>query len=59
MLHGGPHDGKAAVAYGVTVGGVIRIERASYRVTALEDVPGRNDMLASATFVKPLKAKTV
>ncbi|HZP97748.1 MAG TPA: hypothetical protein VFC31_15620 [Candidatus Limnocylindria bacterium] len=52
-LRGGPFDGQSAVAMGATVGSLITISTRSYRVTKIENVPGRREQTGIATFEKP------
>ena len=52
-LRGGPFDGQSAVAMGATVGSLITVNSRSYRVTKIENVPGRRDQTGTAIFEKP------
>ncbi len=56
-LRGGPFDGQSAVAMGATVGSLITINTRSYRVTKIENVPGRREQTGIAIFEKPQEAK--
>ncbi len=61
-LRGGPFDGQSAVAYGAVVGSLIAVNHRSYRVTKIEDVPGRREQTGTAIFEtkpdpKPVVAK--
>ncbi len=49
-LRGGPFDGRSAVAYGATVGALIEVNHRPYRVTKIENVPGRREQTGTATF---------
>ncbi len=49
-LRGGPFDGQSAVAYGATVGALIEVNHRPYRVTKIENVPGRREQTGNATF---------
>jgi hypothetical protein len=49
-LRGGPFDGQSAVAYGATMGSLIEVNHRSYRVTKIEQVPGRREETGSAIF---------
>lgn len=52
-LKGGPFSGQTAVVAGVSAGSLIDIRGRGYRITKLEQVPGRRDYTGTATFVKP------
>ena len=54
-LRGGPFDGQSAVAMGATVGSLITVNSRSYRVTKIENVPGRHEQTGIAIFEKPDK----
>ncbi|HEV8535363.1 MAG TPA: hypothetical protein VGR87_06520 [Candidatus Limnocylindria bacterium] len=51
-LVGGPLNGKSAVAYGAVVGSLLDVNRHSYRVTKVDNIPGWSEQIASATFVE-------
>lgn len=52
-LRGGPFDGQSAVAMGAIVGSLITVNSRSYRVTKIENVPGRREQTGIAIFEKP------
>ncbi|TMF22773.1 MAG: hypothetical protein E6I28_14245 [Chloroflexi bacterium] len=54
-LHGGPLDGKSAVSYGAVAGSLIDVNHHAYRVTKVENVPGWNELVGTATFVQKAK----
>jgi hypothetical protein len=54
-LHGGPFNGQSAVAFGPAVGGLIEVNHRSYRITNIQNVPGWNELVGSATFVEKPK----
>ena len=56
-LRGGPFDGQSAVAMGATVGSLIAINTRNYRVTKIENVPGRREQAGVAIFEKPQPEK--
>jgi hypothetical protein len=49
-LRGGPFDGQSAVAYGAILGSLIEVNHRSYRVTKIEQVPGRREETGMAIF---------
>ncbi len=49
-LRGGPFDGQSAVAYGAIAGSLIEVNHRSYRVTKIEQVPGRREETGTAIF---------
>jgi hypothetical protein len=49
-LRGGPFDGQSAVAYGAVLGSLIEVNHRSYRVTKIEQVPGRREETGNAIF---------
>jgi len=49
-LRGGPFDGQSAVAYGAILGSLIEVNHRSYRVTKIEQVPGRREETGNAVF---------
>jgi hypothetical protein len=49
-LRGGPFDGQSAVAYGAILGSLIEVNHRSYRVTKIEQVPGRREETGTAIF---------
>jgi len=49
-LRGGPFDGQSAVAYGAIAGSLIEVNHRSYRVTKIEQVPGRREETGTAVF---------
>ena len=49
-LRGGPFDGQSAVAYGAIMGSLIEVNHRSYRVTKIEQVPGRREETGNAIF---------
>jgi hypothetical protein len=51
-LVGGPLNGKSAVAYGAVVGSLIDVNRHSYRVTKVDNIPGWSEQIASATWIE-------
>lgn len=55
-LKGGPFSGQTAVVAGVGIGSLIEIRGRSYRVKALEPVPGRRDHMGVAVFEKSATA---
>jgi len=52
-LRGGPFDGQSAVAMGATVGSLIAVNTRNYRVTKIENVPGRREQAGTAVFERP------
>jgi len=54
-LHGGPLDGKSAVSYGAVAGSLIDVNHHAYRVTKVENVPGWNELVGTATFIQKPK----
>ena len=43
------------MAFGPTVGGLINVNRSDYRITSIDNVPGWNELVGSATFVEKRK----
>ena len=52
-LRGGPFDGQSAVAMGATVGSLLTVNSRNYRVTKIENVPGRREQAGTAIFERP------
>ena len=58
-LRGGPFDGQSAVAMGATVGSLLTVNSRNYRVTKIENVPGRREQAGVAVFERPVEKPKV